>query len=119
MAKVINLQVKASTLIEVVIAMVIILIVFALATSIFSGVLRSTPNLREAYIRSVADSMINNPIENKEEESVKVADSLVFQKEITGVAGYSSLFKVTVKVNDGKKEVGRFSRFEKLKDDDK
>lgn len=119
MAKVIDLQVRASTLIEVVIAMVIILIVFVLGTSIFSGVLRSSPNLKEAYVSSIADSIINNTVENKEEENVTVGDSLVFKKEITRVAGYSSLFKISVQVTEGKKEIGHFSRIEKLKEYDK
>jgi hypothetical protein len=118
MAQLKHNQVSASALIEVVIAMVIILIVFTLATSIFSGILRATPNLRQPYIYSIADSIITSTDEKMEQEDLIIGDSLTFVKEITPLEGYNDLYKIVVRVKDHGKESGVFSRIVKLKDND-
>jgi predicted PurR-regulated permease PerM len=119
MAQLKHNQISASTLIEVVIAMVIILVVFALATSIFSGVLHSTPNIRQTYINSIADSIINNTEDHRETDDLLIGDSLIFTRKIIPFEGYSNLFKVTVQADDHGRASGVFSGIVKIKTDDK
>ena len=119
MAKLKPSQVYASTLVEVVVAMVVILIVFTLATGIFSGVLHSAPNLRRTYINCIADSLLNNTNMNLEQEDLVVEDSLLFIRKINRVEGYSDLFKVTIQINDHGKEAGELSRILKVNVNDK
>jgi hypothetical protein len=118
MAELKHNQVSASALIDVVVAMVIILVVFVLATSIFSGVLHSAPSIRQVYIRSIADSIINNSNDNMEQDELIVGDSLSFTKKIERFDGYSELFKITVLVDDHGRRAEVSSRIIKMKVDD-
>lgn len=99
MAELSSRKLKASTLLEVIVAMVIIMIVFVLATGIFSNVIRSSPSLKAQRIHSISDEIIQNCMisRNWQDEVIQV-DSMVFQKKAKPYMGQSDLILLDLRV---------------------
>ena len=64
MAQVINRKVEASTLVEVLIAMVVILVVFAVALGVFKNVLSSGISLRKLQAQAQMEVLVKTSREN-------------------------------------------------------
>jgi len=94
-------QLKASTLLEVIIAMVIIMIVFVLATGIYTNVVRSSPSVRSQQVRLMSENMILKSIEeqNWDNEWVEM-DSLIFEKTVNAYENGPDLFVIEVKASE-------------------
>ena len=99
---------KASTLLEVIVAMVIILIIFALATGIFTKVISTSPSVKQQQIRSLSTSIIEQSLyeHNWADESVEI-DSLVFQKTVGPYGNDSNLLEIVVTTYECGKELSR------------
>ncbi|PYF76657.1 PulJ/GspJ family protein [Pedobacter nutrimenti] len=104
-------QVRASTLPEVIIAMVVILIVFVIAIQIYNNVLHASPSLHEQLVRGLAENYMEKSITEKsyEQEDVMI-DSLEFRREVLPFKGYQDVFIMKVNVFQSGKTMGSFQR---------
>ena len=102
MAKLSMLKLKASTLLEVIVAMVVIMIVFVLATGIFSNVIRSSPSLKAQRITAVSTRILEECItsRNWHDEVIQV-DSMAFQKTVQPYLGQKDLILLSLTVIEG------------------
>lgn len=106
MAQVNTLKLKASTLLEVIVAMVIILIVFVLATGIFSNVIRSSPSLKAQKINAVISGVLEKSMQNGDwQDEVIQVDSMQFQKTVTSYQGRHDLLLISLSVIEDGKEI--------------
>lgn len=101
MAKLINKKLAASTLIEVLIAMVIIMVVFAIAIQVFSNVLNTGVSYKKLQVQNQLQ-LLSEQVRQKgyvEEESLKI-DSVNYQlsTEPSDVAGIAKL-EIKAKLN--------------------
>ncbi len=107
MAKLNPHQLKASTLLEVIVAMVIIMIVFALAMGIYTGIVRSSPAFRQQQIRAKTENVIWQSIaDGNWQDELLQSDSLNLQKTVTPYEEMPDLWLITVKAIEDGKEVG-------------
>ncbi|MEE1945908.1 type II secretion system protein [Pedobacter sp. KR3-3] len=94
MAKLINKKLEASTLIEVLIAMVIIMVVFAIAMQVFGNVLRTGVSYKKLQAQNQMQLLSEQVKKNGyvEEAEVKI-DSISYQLSIAPaeVAGIAKL----------------------------
>lgn len=112
-------KVSASTLLEVIVAMVVILIVFVLSTGIYTNVMRSSPSLRQQRIKSLAAGLIQQSIaECNWNDDVVAIDSLHFQKTLSPYQGYTDLKLLQVVVVEQGKEVWTARSVVKMREDD-
>nr|WP_068893381.1 prepilin-type N-terminal cleavage/methylation domain-containing protein [Pedobacter panaciterrae] len=107
MAKLIANKVKASTLLEVIVAMVIIMIVFVIATGIYTNVIKSSPSIKQQQARALASGIIQQSTLDRDwtESSVQV-DSITLQKEVLPYEGYADLILIRVTAKEQGKEIG-------------
>lgn len=112
-------QVKASTLLEVIVAMVIILIVFVFATQIYTNVIRSSPSLKFERARAAAVGIVENSVRegNWADEMIRI-DSLDVDKKVAAYKGYTDLYVFSIRVSRNGEELGVFNRILKKKRDD-
>lgn len=116
MAKLKNHQVKASTLLEVIVAMVIILIVFVFATQIYTNVIRSSPSLKYQHARAAAESVMESSMqEDKWEDEVVQIDSMELDKKVETYKGYQDLYVLKIRVHRNGEELGVFNTILKKK----
>lgn len=101
-------SVKASTLLEVIVAMVIILIVFAVAINIFTKVVSTSPSVKQQQIRCLSAAIIEQSLyeHNWTDESVEI-DSIVFQKTVVPYRNDSQVLEIVVIASERGKELGR------------
>lgn len=119
MAKLKPQRLRASALLEVIVAMIIILIVFVLAAQIYARVLGSSPSVQQAYFRAIAEKQIEKCVwENDLEDKDISIDSLNIARKILPYNGFSDLFICKVSLSMGGKELGAYQRlFKKRKED--
>lgn len=99
MAKLINKKLEASTLIEVLIAMVIIMVVFGIAIQVFSNILHTGVSYKKLQVQNQLQ-LLSEQVKQKgylAEETVKI-DSVNYQlstepSEVAGIA------KLEIKAN--------------------
>lgn len=101
MAKLINKKLAASTLIEVLIAMVIIMVIFSIAIQVFSNVLNTGVSYKKLQVQNQLQ-LLSEQVRQKgyvEEESLKI-DSVNYQlsTEPSDVAGITKL-EIKAKLN--------------------
>ncbi|MNV84118.1 hypothetical protein D3C71_1779740 [compost metagenome] len=114
MAKLKKSKVRASTLLEVIVAMVIILIVFVMATGIFTNVIGSAPSVRQLQIRSIGSAIIQESLyqRNWNNETIQV-DSIIFQKTVAPYQDSPNLLQINVVALERGKELGKLSHLVK------
>ncbi|MCX2495296.1 type II secretion system protein [Pedobacter sp. PF22-3] len=119
MAKLKNKQLEASTLIEVLIAMVIIMVVFSMAMGLFSNVLSSGISMRKVQIGQQLETLRLQVIESRsiEQESVWI-DSVDYKINVVKQAT-SAMQMVEIKANDHGAPVGYIRFLLKMKDESK
>lgn len=112
MAKLITLKVKASTLIEVIIAMVIILVVFALAMGIYNNVLRTTSAVKIEQLKALTDHKLQKSVVegNWKDTDSLLQDSLLLQKKVLPYENAADLQMITVTAFEQGKQVGQSRR---------
>lgn len=100
-------MIKASTLVEVIVAMVVIMVVFVLALGIYTGVLRSSPSFRQQEMRVKTENVLEQSVmERNWEDEVLVSDSIELQKTVAPYEQDTSLLLITVKAVERGKEIG-------------
>lgn len=112
-------RVKASTLLEVIVAMVIILIVFVMATGIFTKVIGSSPSVKQQQVRSLVSAVIQESFytHHWKDESIEI-DGIVLQKTVVPYLEYPDLLLISVIATEHGKEIGRSNQvIRKGKDD--
>ncbi|SDN35028.1 hypothetical protein SAMN05421820_107152 [Pedobacter steynii] len=110
---------KASTLLEVIVAMVIIMIVFVLATGIFTKVIGSSASVKQQQVRSLSSGIIQESLtqHNWTDETVKI-DSIVFQKTVLPYGTDPDLLQISVSAIEHGKEIGKSRRIVRKGRDD-
>lgn len=113
-------KLRASTLLEVIVAMVVILIVFVLGTGIYANVIRSSPSVKQQRIKALMSGLIQQSIDqgNWQDEVITV-DSIAFQKTVAAYQNYADLLLVTVVAVEQGNEVGKAKRIVKGERDGK
>jgi hypothetical protein len=111
MAKLTIRRLEASTLLEVVISMVIILAVFTLAIGIFTRVTQSGFSFSSAQAMQHSkcvfyESITSGDLDNR----VTTVDSIEYKKTVEGYAGHSDIVLMTIEANQSGKSLGTFKR---------
>ncbi|WP_214228797.1 hypothetical protein [Pedobacter sp. B4-66] len=108
MAKLTTGKVKASTLLEVIVAMVVIMVVFVIATGIYTNVIKSSPSIKQQQARALASGLIEqSKLEHDWAGKILLVDSITLQKEVVPYQDYSDLLLITVTAKERGREIGR------------
>lgn len=110
MAKLKLQKLKASTLLEVIVAMVIILIVFVMAAQIYANVVQSSPSAEQQYLRATAENYFQNSPEEKNQDITFLSDSTKVEVKTEPYAGYSDVFLRTVTFSRNGKNIDTYHR---------
>jgi type II secretory pathway pseudopilin PulG len=108
-------KIKASTLLEVIVAMVVILIVFVLATGIYANVMRSSPSAKQQKVKALMSGIIEKSIteSNWNDEEIMI-DSIYLIKKVLPYRDYADLKLLQVNAIEQGKEVGNVKRIVKM-----
>jgi type II secretory pathway pseudopilin PulG len=100
--------VKASTLLEVIVAMVIILIVFTLAIGIYNNVLGRADSVKKEQVNAMTAHLISQSINerNWNDEEIR-QDSITLQKTVVPYEKYTDLVLITVTALEHDKQIGQ------------
>ena len=97
MAKLMLKRIQASTLLEVIISMVIIMAVFVVAMGIYTKVTLSGISLSKIKAQHYMKRIIDESIQNRDwEDAVSVDDSIEYKKSVSVYAGYEDRILITV-----------------------
>ncbi len=101
-------KLQASTLVEVLIAMVIIMAVFVVAMAIYTRVTGSGYALSSTRSQLQMQQIIRESISSRDwqEQQVEV-DSIVYQKTVTAYPGYDDLVVIEVKATQNDQVLGK------------
>lgn len=111
MAKLRSKQVKASTLLEVIIAMVIILVVFSLAIGIYNNVLSATTPVKQQQAKAITEQVIRQSINEKNwNDEEHMQDSIGIKKMVLPYEKYTDLLLITVTASEQGKQIGQSTR---------
>jgi len=113
-------SVKASTLLEVIVAMVIILVVFGLAMGIYTHVLGATHSVQQEKVKAITTQVISQSIQEQnwgDEESLQ--DSIALVKTVLPYGQYPDLVLITVTASVHGKEIGKSRQIVKKTADEK
>jgi len=118
MAK-LNHAVKASTLLEVIVAMVIILIVFSLAIGIYNNVLGAAGSVKEAQVNALTGRLISQTIldSNWNDQDTRQG-SITLKKTVVPYEKYTDLVLITVTALEHGRQVGQSRHIVKRKADE-
>lgn len=119
MAKLTSHKVKASTLLEVIVAMVVIMVVFVIATGIYTNIIKSSPSIKQQQGRALASGLIEqSKLEHDWTEKSLLVDSIALQKEVVPYQDYSDLLLITVTAKERGREIGRVKQIVKRVEDE-
>lgn len=108
-------KLKASTLLEVIVAMVVILIVFVLATGIYANVLRSSPSVKQQRVKALMTGLIEKSMdEGSWKDQQVVVDSITLVKTVSPYQDYTDLLLLQVMAIEKGKVVGNVKRVVKM-----
>ncbi|WP_146198828.1 hypothetical protein [Pararcticibacter amylolyticus] len=101
-------KIEASTLVEVLIAMVIIVAVFGVAIGIYTNVTQSgysvSTTQSQQQMRKIADeSILNHDWEDQE----LMEDSIIYRKTVSAWPGYQDLVLIEVQALQNEKVLGK------------
>lgn len=104
----------ASTLLETLIAMVIILVVFTLAIGIYNHVLSYTPTARYEQAKTLCNGVIEQSImEENWTDAESMQDSILLKKTVLPYEKYADLVLITVTAVEQEKQIGLCKRIVK------
>lgn len=119
MARLITSKVKASTLLEVIIAMVVIMIIFVIATGIYTNIIKSSPSIKQQQGRALALGIVQqSKLEQDWVEKSILVDSITLQKEVVPYLDYQDLLLITVTAKEHGKEISRVKQIVKRIEDE-
>ncbi|KAA8476142.1 hypothetical protein BDE36_2602 [Arcticibacter tournemirensis] len=108
MAKLKDRKLAASTLIEVLIAMVIIVAVFGMAMGIYTNVTQSGYSISTTQSQQQMQTIIGESISNRDwQDQEVIEDSIRYRKTVSAWPGYDDLVLIEVRANQNGKEMGR------------
>jgi ABC-type lipoprotein release transport system permease subunit len=108
------LMVKASTLLETIIAMVIILVMFSLAIGIYNHVLSYSPTVKYEQAKTLCNEEIEHSVnEDDWTDKEQLQDSLVLKKTVINYDPYKDLVLVTVSAFEQDKQIAVVKRIVK------
>ncbi|WP_407427535.1 hypothetical protein [Arcticibacter sp.] len=111
MAKITTAKVSGSTLIEVVIATVIILAVFTVAIGIFTKVTQSGYSVSRTSARQQMEAIIDQSIRDQDyEDEILEADSIDYEKSVVPYSGYDDLLLLKVEARQGATTIGKIQK---------
>lgn len=107
MAKLISSKLPASTLIEVLISMVIIMAVFVIGIAVFTRVTQSGFSMSRAEAQQQMHKIIQESIFNKDwEDQELMQDSILYIKSVKEYSGYPDLLIIEVNALQQEKNIG-------------
>jgi type II secretory pathway pseudopilin PulG len=101
MAKIITRRLPAATLVETIVAMVIILVVFGIVTTVFVQATLTTASLKKLKAVQLANIYMEQTSEEKtffDEETTKEDYKIV--RQVTAYQGHTNLWKVSIVIYD-------------------
>ncbi len=112
-------RVAASTLLEVIISMVIIMAVFTVAIGIYTKVTQSAFSFSRAGAQQQMKKILQESIENKDfEDAVVQVDSIEYTKTVTAYAGYSDLLYVKIEASQNGQRLAELKQIIKKQEDE-
>ncbi len=113
-------KLRASTLLEVIVAMVVILIVFVLATGIYANVMRVSPSVKQQQVKALISGLIEKSIaeSNWNDEEIEV-DSIYLLKKVLPYQDFIDLKLLQVIAIEQNKEIGNIKRIVRVEGDSK
>lgn len=111
MAELKIVKIKASTLLEVIIAMVIILVVFTLAIGVYNNVLRSSPSIKKEQVKALTDQVIEQSIKDEqwEDEDITI-EGITIKKIVLPYETYKDLIVITATAFENGQQTGQSKR---------
>ncbi|TDQ11568.1 type II secretion system protein [Pedobacter metabolipauper] len=107
-------QVRASTLIEVIVAMVIIMVVFVIGIGIYTDVIRYAPSIQQQQGKALASAIILESIDqNNWSDATTNAEQIVLQKRVVPYENFPGLLLITVTASAEGKEIVKEKRIVK------
>lgn len=117
MAKIATAKVSGSTLIEVVIATVIIMAVFTVAMGIFIKVTQSGYSTSRTSAREQMQYMIDQSIRDRNyEDETRELDSIDYEKKVLPYPGYDDLLLMQIEARQGATIIGKLSKIFRRED---
>jgi type II secretory pathway pseudopilin PulG len=115
----INRNIKASTLLETIVAMIIIVIVFTISWVVILNSTKSNNGLQKVFVNQLAENYLNETIQKKElQKSEKKQGDYLLQREIEVFKNDSRILNITVTVfNNSKVELAHQSKLYFLQND--
>ncbi|HEY0056918.1 MAG TPA: hypothetical protein VGB63_16325 [Pedobacter sp.] len=114
MVKLVLNRVPASTLLEVIISMVVMMAVFTVAIAIFTKVTQSGYSSSKVEAQQQMQIVMQESIENRDwQNGVLVVDSIEYTKRVSNYTGYADLFLVTLEAKQQDKALGNLIRIVK------
>lgn len=112
-------KIKAATLLEVIVAMVVIMIVFTLATGIFANIIKSSPSVKQHHVNALLAQVIAESItkQNWKDETITV-DSMILQKTVKPYQDYADLLQIQVVATERGQEIAALNQIVKAKIDE-
>ena len=111
-------KLRASTLVEVLIAMVIIMAVFVTGIAIYTNVTQSGFSTSRLKAQQEMQKIINESISLKDWEAQELdADSILYKKTVSSYAGYPDLLLIEVKAVQNGRELGELRQIVKGKEE--
>jgi len=98
---------KASTLLEIIIAMVIILVVYTLAIGVYNNVLNASPSIKKQQVKAMTDAVISQSVydENWNDEQI-INEIITIEKTVGPYHSYPDLVIITVTASQHGKQLG-------------
>jgi len=107
-------KVKASSLVEVLVALVIIMAVFVIAMGIYTRVTQSGISLSKMKAQKEMSRIIQESIQNGDFEGQSIErDNIVYEKSVTAYAGFSDIILIEVKADQNGRLLGHLRRLVK------
>ena len=106
MAKLIHKRLAASTLLEVLIAMVIIMVVFTIANKVFNNVISSGASLRKVSVHHQLSRLAEEAKQSgKIEENGLSIDSVTYTYELSN-GSLANVSQLEIKATEGERSLG-------------
>lgn len=120
MVKLATATVKGSTLLEVIVAMVIVLIIFSLAIGIYNNVLNSSSSAQSKKSQSSTETILLQSIIDKNyADETTTVDSIVYEKKVLPYKTYQDLIMITVTALVHDKQISKSRRIINKKSNDR
>ena len=112
-------RIQASTLLEVIISMVIMMAVFVVAMGIYTKVTHSGTSLSKVKAQQHMKKIIDESVQNRDwEDAVSVDDSIEYKKSVNVYAGYEDRILITVEAVQEGRSLGDIKRIVEKREDE-